>query len=304
MATLWHGTRPAASAGQQNEARGSQIDPATRIGVVALTVGDLGRALAYYQHNIGLAVLSSSGATATLGVGSLPLLRLRETPGARVVRRATGLYHFALRVPTRGDLAQVIQHLWETHTPIGGASDHLVSEALYLSDLDGHGIEIYRDRPRDTWYDAGGNFRMDTVRLDLEGIMRELDAESRAWDGLPEGTDMGHIHLQVADVAAAERFYTQVLGFDRMTGFPSASFVSAGGYHHHIGMNSWAGAGVPAPPENAARLVSYELVLPTADALTAVLANVRAAGVTPAEHAEGWAVRDPSHNLVLLRASA
>ncbi len=113
---------------------------------------------------------------------------------------------------------------------------------------------------------------------------------------------MGHIHLQVADVAAAERFYTGVLGFERMASMPSASFVSAGGYHHHIGMNSWAGAGVPAPPENAARLLSYELVLPTADAVTTVLDRVRAAGVTLDEHVEGWTVRDPSHNLVLLRS--
>jgi catechol 2,3-dioxygenase len=302
MATLWHGTRPPSSAGQRNETNGSLIDPATRIGVVALSVADLARSLAYYQHNIGLTLLSHDGGTATLGVGTAPLLRLHGVRGARVVRRATGLYHFALRVPTRHDLARVIQHLWETNTPVGGASDHLVSEALYLSDPDGHGIEIYRDRPRDTWYDANGTFRMDTIRLDLEGIMGELGPDTPAWAGLPEGTDMGHIHLQVADVAAAERFYTGVLGFERMASMPSASFVSAGGYHHHIGMNSWAGAGVPAPPENAARLLSYELVLPTADAVTTVLDRVRAAGVTLDEHVEGWTVRDPSHNLVLLRS--
>ncbi|HEX6292525.1 MAG TPA: VOC family protein [Herpetosiphonaceae bacterium] len=280
----------------------SIIDPATRIGLVTLSVGDLARALRYYQHNIGLTVLAQADSTATLGVGTTPLLHLREVPGARLVRRATGLYHFALRVPSRRDLARVIRHLIETATPVGGASDHLVSEALYLSDPDGHGIEIYRDRPRSAWYDAIGNFRMDTSRLDIDSILAELDADTPAWEGMPTGTDMGHIHLQVADVVAAEHFYVGVLGMERMTGMPSASFVSAGGYHHHIGLNSWAGVGVPAPPEGAARLLSYELLVPTTEALNAVLDRVRAAGLPLTEQADVWAVRDPSHNLVLLRA--
>jgi catechol 2,3-dioxygenase len=280
------------------------IDPGLTIGLVSLSVADLSRSLTYYRQNIGLSVQSRSGDTATLGVGTTPLLRLREVPGARLVRRATGLYHFALRVPSRPDLARVIRHLWQTDTLIGGASDHLVSEALYLADPDGHGIEIYRDRPRSAWYDANGNFQMDSIPLDIQGILGELGAEVPAWEGLPVGTDMGHIHLQVADVSAAERFYVGVLGLERMAAMPSASFVSAGGYHHHIGLNSWAGVGVPAPPEGAARLLSYELRLPTTDALSTVVDRVRAAGVPLDEHAEGWAVRDPAHNLVLLRTAA
>lgn len=282
----------------------SMIDPGLTIGLVSLSVADLSRSLTYYRQNIGLSVHSQSGDTATLGVGTTPLLRLRQLPGARLVRRATGLYHFALRVPSRHDLAQVIRHLWHTDTPIAGASDHLVSEALYLSDPDGHGIEIYRDRPRSAWYDASGNFQMDSITLDIEGILGELGGEVPAWNGLPPGTDMGHIHLQVADVSAAERFYVGVLGLERMAVMPSASFVSAGGYHHHIGLNSWAGVGVPAPPEGAARLLSYELRLPTIDALSEVIDRVRAAGLPLDEQAEGWAVRDPSHNLVLLRTAA
>ena len=282
----------------------SMIDPGLTIGLVSLSVADLSRSLSYYRQKIGLSVLSQSGDTATLGVETTPLLRLREVPGARVVRRATGLYHFALRVPSRTDLARVIRHLWQTDTLIGGASDHLVSEALYLSDPDGHGIEIYRDRPRSAWYDANGNFQMDSIALDIEGILGELGDEAPAWDGLPLGTDMGHIHLQVADVSAAERFYVGVLGLERMTAMPSASFVSAGGYHHHIGLNTWAGVGVPAPPAGAARLLSYELRLPTTDALSAVVDRARAAGLPLDEQAEGWAVRDPSHNLLLLRAAA
>lgn len=279
------------------------IDPATRVGLVRLSVGNLDRSLGYYQHNIGLAVLDYDSHSATLGAGGTPLLHLRELPGARVVRRATGLYHFALRVPTRLDLAQVIKHLWEGETRVGGASDHLVSEALYLSDPDGHGIEIYCDRPRDTWYDVNGTFRMGTEPLDLESILGELGASAPGWNGMPVGTDMGHIHLQVADVSAADRFYVGVLGMERMAGMPSASFVSAGGYHHHIGLNSWAGVGVPAPPENAARLLSYELVLPTAAAVDAVVERAREANIPLAERAEGWALRDPSHNTIILRTA-
>ncbi len=155
----------------------SLIDSEAKVGTVALSVADLERSLSYYQQSIGLAVLNRSGASAALGVGTTPLLCLHEAPGARVVRRATGLYHFALRVPSRRDLARVIRHFAESGTRIGGASDHLFSEALYLSDPDGHGIEIYRDRPRDTWYDSRGK--------------------------------------QVADIAAAEHFYAEVLVLQR-----------------------------------------------------------------------------------------
>lgn len=279
----------------------TRIDAATMIGAVALSVSSLQRSLAYYQQAIGLTLLSQQRNQAMLGVGSTALLQLHEVPGARVVRRATGLYHFALRVPSRQDLARVIRHFAENDIAIGGASDHIFSEALYLSDPDGHGIEIYRDRPRDTWYDAQGRMPAASNPLDLQGILAELHAGTPAWDGLPSGTDMGHIHLQVADIRAAEHFYLDVLGFERMIGMPTASFVSAGGYHHHIGMNTWAGIGVAAPPEGAARLLSYELLLPGAAALQAVTERVRDAGVPISEHEQGWAVRDPSHNLVLLR---
>lgn len=282
----------------------TQIDSDTIIGTVALSVADLKRSLAYYQQHIGLSVLAQIGDTATLGVGTTPLLHLHEVLGARLVRRATGLYHFAIRVPTRHDLAEVIRHFAESRTPVGGASDHLVSEALYLSDPDGHGIEVYRDRPRSQWYDAQGAIRMATDPLDIRDILSELRGDETPWSGLPQGTDMGHIHLQIANIAAAERFYTGVLGFERIIGMPSASFVGAGGYHHHIGMNTWAGVGVPAPPEGAARLLSYEILLPNQTALDAVIERVRTAGIPLTEHGAGWAVCDPSHNRVLLGVNA
>jgi catechol 2,3-dioxygenase len=280
-----------------------RIDPALAIGTVTLSIADMARSLAYYQQSIGLSVLSQAGGTATLGAGSTPLVHLREAPGARLVRRATGLYHFALRVPTRHDLAQVIQHFIDQRVPIDGASDHHVSEALYLSDPDGHGIEIYRDRPRAEWVDARGNFRMGTDPLDVAGILGELGGQAPAWGGLADGTDMGHMHLQVSDIAAAERFYMDVLGLDRMARMPSASFISAGGYHHHLGMNTWAGVGVPAPPEGAARLLGYELVLPSESALDAVVERVRAADLPIEQEGAGWAVSDPSWNRVVLRAA-
>jgi catechol 2,3-dioxygenase len=279
----------------------SLIDPETTIGAVALSVSSLSRSLAYYQQHIGLSILQSDADSAALGVGGATLLRLHEAPGARLVRRATGLYHFALRVPTRRDLARVLRHFAQSDTPVGGASDHIFSEALYLSDPDGHGIEIYRDRPRDAWYDARGALRGATDPLDIEGILGELEGDEAPWEGLPLGTDMGHIHLQVADIRAAERFYLQTLGFERMIAMPTASFVSAGGYHHHIGMNTWAGIGVPPPPEGAARLLNYEVALPHRAALDATLDRLRAADISLTEQPDGWAVRDPSHNQVLLR---
>jgi catechol 2,3-dioxygenase len=282
----------------------STIDPATRIGAVALSVADLRRSLAYYQHDIGLALLKQRGDQASLGVGGITLLRLQEVPGARLVRRATGLYHFALRVPTRRDLAGALRHFAERGTRIGGAADHLFSEALYLSDPDGHGIEIYYDRPRDFWYDAQGNLGVASDPLDLQDILGELEGDESPWEGLPAGTDMGHIHLQVADIRDAERFYVDVLGFERMIGMPMASFVSAGGYHHHIGMNTWAGVGVPFPPEGAARLLGYEVILPDQNAVSAAIDRIRAASLSLTEEPEGWVVRDPSHNRILLRRSA
>jgi catechol 2,3-dioxygenase len=277
------------------------ISPETKMGQVSLTVSNLDRSLAYYQHNIGLKLQERGGDTAVLGANGTPLLRLKELPGSRVIRRATGLYHFALLVPSRLELARTLQHLIETQTPIGGASDHLVSEALYLSDPDGHGIEIYRDRPRSAWYDESGKFLLDTIRFDVDGVMSELKDGADPWLGIDPATIMGHVHLQVADVDAATRFYVDILGFSLMAGIPMASFISAGGYHHHLGMNSWMGAGAPPPPENAARLLSYEILLPDQAALGEVVDRLAEAGIVPEEQADGLAVRDPSQNTAILK---
>ena len=278
------------------------IDPATTIDMATLTVADLARSLDFYQEQIGLGLQDRDTNAATLGSGSTPLLRLQELAGARPVRRATGLFHFALLVPSRRELARTLAHLLETKTPIDGASDHHVSEALYLHDPDGHGIEIYRDRPRSDWTDASGQFLMNTTPFDADGVMAELAGGAPPWQGLHPDTVMGHIHLRVDNLENARAFYVGVLGFEVMAEMDSALFISAGGYHHHLGMNTWAGVGIPAPPADAARLLSYEMRLPDAAALDAVLARLDAAGHTPIEQVDAWFVRDPAQNGILLRA--
>ena len=279
------------------------IDPATAIGAVHLTIADLPRSRQFYENVIGLHPLRIDDQEALLGVGERPLLYLRALPGARSYRRYTGLYHFALRVPTRAGLAHTLRHLASAQAPFVGFADHHVSEAIYLTDPDGHGIEIYRDRPRSDWADAQGRFFMTTERLDIDDLLSER--WQGAWQGLPDGTDMGHIHLQVADVAEAQSFYTGGLGFGTMIDLSGASFLSAGGYHHHIGLNAWNSSGAPAPPADAARLLAYEVLLPDATALAAVVAAATAAGTPLVEDSAwgGYRVVDPSGNGIVLRAT-
>lgn len=280
------------------------IHPDTHIGTVTLTVADLARSLQFYQETIGLRIQQQNEDSALLGANHKPLLHLQEVPNARPARRTTGLYHFALLVPSRLELARVINHFIETRFAIDGASDHLVSEALYLHDPDEHGIEIYRDRPRAEWVDANGNFRLDTLPLDIRAIMNELsNAPNLPWQGIHPDTVMGHIHLRAAELERTGRFYREVLGFDLMAALPSALFLSAGGYHHHIGMNTWSGVGVPAPTADMATLQSYEIVLPDAESLASVVRRIQNAGIEIAQQDTGWLVRDPSHNSILLRTA-
>jgi catechol 2,3-dioxygenase len=244
------------------------IHPDTHIGLVALTVADLNSSLRYYQNGLGLKLQRREGKTVFLGAGETELLMLREERNGRSVPKTTGLYHFALLVPTRLDLARIFWHLIQTRTPLSGFSDHSVSEALYLTDPDGHGIEIYRDRPRDEWQYPNGKLKITVDPLDAEGLLGEVADDEPIFLGMPAGTVMGHIHLRVANIPAAAAFYAGVVGFEVMAHYgKSAAFLAAGGYHHHLGMNTWAGEGVPLPPEDAWRLLWYEIQ--TAD-LTAV----------------------------------
>jgi catechol 2,3-dioxygenase len=278
------------------------IHPATTIGAVHLTVADLDRALRFYQEALGFQVRQRAGDTARLGTGGPDdLLVLSERPGARPTRRTTGLYHFAVLVPSRLELARSLRQLAQTRTPLQGFSDHLVSEAIYLADPDGNGIEIYRDRPREEWPRKNGRIQMATDPLDLDGILAELERETEPWSGLHPETTIGHIHLHVADLGTAQAFYHGVLGFDliqRLAG--SADFVSAGGYHHHIGYNTWAGVGAPPPPPDAAGLRYFVIRLPNDAELARVADRVRKAGLRLEEIEAGLLTRDPSQNGVVL----
>ncbi len=279
------------------------LHPATQMGRVALTVADLARSVAFYSDVLGFTVLQSATDAATLGVGGTPLLHLREQAGAQPApANATGLYHFAILVPSRADLGRSLLHLAESGYPLGGASDHLVSEALYLSDPDGNGIEIYRDRPRAEWPRKDGVLQMATDPLDLRALLAEAQADARPWTGLPAGTRLGHMHLQVAAIPAARDFYHGVLGFDIVFDWErmGALFVSAGGYHHHLGLNTWQSRGGRPAPAGSAGLRHFTIALPDAAALAPVLARLDRAGVPYQQEADGVALADPWGNRILL----
>ena len=271
----------------------------TRMGPVELTVSDLDRSLHYYRDSIGLGVREQGAGQASLG-GDSDLLVLREVPGARPAPRNTGLFHFALLVPERRDLAAWLAHAIREEVPLTGVSDHFVSEALYLRDPDEHGIEIYADRPRELW--EGQVARMTTEPLDLENLLGELDdPETEPFVRLPGGTVMGHVHLQVAEIPETLRFYRDLLGFDLMASYGSqAAFLSAGGYHHHLGGNTWNSAGAAPPPEGSASLRRATIVLPDSETRDEVARRVADDGQEPEDTPQGPVVRDPSGNRLLL----
>jgi catechol 2,3-dioxygenase len=283
----------------------SVIDPATDVGLLSLTVADLERSLAFYTQAIGLTLLEREGSRAILGVAGQPLLALTEQPGAaewpRGGRSYTGLYHFAILLPTRADLGRWLRHWLELGLGMPGQGDHLVSEALYLEDPDGHGIEMYHDRPRDQWQWDNGRVRMATDPVDIRGLLADAERSGRPWDGVRAGTRLGHLHLQVGDIAQARAFYHDVLGFDVVAEMPSALFVSAGGYHHHIGMNTWHSRGGGPAPANSVNLRHFTVDLPSEAARAAVVTRVDAAGLPHMPVADAIAVQDPWSNTLLLR---
>ncbi|MFA5909579.1 MAG: VOC family protein [Vicinamibacterales bacterium] len=231
------------------------------IGTVSLTVSDLDRSLPFYRDILGFQEISRAGRTSSLSAGGgRPLIELHERRDAVPrPRRSTGLFHFAILVPSRAALGRSLRRLADRQWPLSGAADHLVSEALYLDDPDGLGIEIYRDRPRETWRRANGELAMATDPLDVQGVASEAGADE-PWQGLDADTVIGHMHLHVSRLDEGEAFYCGEIGFAPMVrSYPGALFVSAGGYHHHLGMNTWAGVGAPAPPENAVGLRSFSI---------------------------------------------
>jgi catechol 2,3-dioxygenase len=282
------------------------IHPATRTGAVALTVSDLPRVATFYEQVLGLrAATGDDGRVRLRAAGGGTLVELHGD-GSAPARdpRAPGLFHLALLMPDRRALAMALARLATHGWALDGASDHLVSEALYLSDPEGNGIEIYRDRPRADWPERDGSLAMATLPLDLEDLMAELGDATSVGPQAPAGTTMGHVHLQVSDLADAEAFYVGVLGFEvTVRAYPGALFVSAGGYHHHLGLNTWHSAGSPPVPAGTAGLRSFEVVLPSESELDRVLGRADAAGVEVDPDGPGRLIRDPFGNAVLLRAA-
>ena len=281
-----------------------RIAPDTAIGTVRLTVSDLARSTRFYEQALGLRSAEREGGSVVLTAGGdRVLVELHGNDSAREHDpRLPGLYHIAILVPDRRQLAIALARLGNSRWPLSGASDHLVSEALYLADPDGNGIEIYRDRPRGEWPEQDGTLAMATLPLDLRNLLAELDRAPDVEPLAPIGTRIGHVHLQVSDLTEAESFYAGVLGFDvTVRRYPGALFLSAGGYHHHIGLNTWQSAGAPPPESDSIGLRSFEVLLPTPTELDNVIDRVRPAALDTEPTGGGVLVRDPSGNGVLLR---
>jgi catechol 2,3-dioxygenase len=272
-----------------------ELSASTSVGPVSLTVTRLERSLAFYRDVVGLQVLDRGAGRALLGAGAQTLVVLVEESGARSAAGYSGLYHFALLLAERVDLARWLAHAVRDRVALTGMSDHFVSEALYLSDPDNHGIEIYWDRPRELWEGRVAS-RMTTLPLDVEGLLGELDEPmAERYAGLPTTTRMGHVHLKVARIPETIAFYRDVIGFALMAQLGAhAAFLSAGGYHHHLGANTWESAGVPVSSPGSAALRYATIVLSDQQERDHLLDRVEQAGQKPEEGSGGAIIRDPS----------
>jgi catechol 2,3-dioxygenase len=263
------------------------------LGAVALAVADLDRSVDFYTNALGMTELARDAKTVTLGAGQNPLIHLIEQVGAiQQPTRSTGLYHIAILLPSRVDLGHALLKVDRSGWPFQGFGDHFVSEAAYLADPDGNGLELYRDRPRDTWTWNGDMLNMGTAELDVRGIINEVRTPDPSWH-MPAETVIGHMHLRVGDVAAGDVFYRSLLGFDLMVKIPSAYFFSAGGYHHHLGTNNWQSRGAGAPPADSVGLRWWTVNLPDSAAVSEIESRLTAAAVTTTPVKNGFEARDP-----------
>ena len=271
----------------------SGIDPALRIRAVTLGVSDVSRSVDFYEQALGLRLIERDNGTAMLGSGGEPALVLTGIEGPTALPPgASGLFHVAWLHPSRAALADTLWRLARAHWPLEGASDHGVSEAVYLSDPDGLGIEIYADRPRERWArTADGGVEMVTLPLDLEDLLAQATGEPA--DAVAPGTGVGHVHLKVADVGRASRFYGEDLGFDEQARLPAAAFLGAGGYHHHIGLNSWQSAGAGPAPETAPGLREVLFELSDAGTVSELQQRLADRGDDPVELEDRLVVGDP-----------
>jgi len=272
---------------------GFRLPEATHIGRVRLQVSDLNRSVDYYEKVLGLRVITREGNRAELGPmdEDVVILELNEKPAVRHVARRglLGLYHFAVLLPDRASLGRFIAHLSEIGA-YAGMSDHFVSEAVYLTDPDGLGIEVYADRPRTSWVVEDRQLAMTTKPLDVNSVVEA--AQGAKWNGAPKGTRIGHVHFYVGDLDEAASFYHNGLGFDKIVwSYPGALFVSAGGYHHHVGLNTWA-QGSPVATDDDARLLDWELRLPDAASVDAAAKSIEAAGFDVSRDDKAAVARD------------
>jgi catechol 2,3-dioxygenase len=273
---------------------GYRLPIETKLGAVRLQISNLEKSLDYYERVLGFRVIERSNGLATLGVDDSndALIELRELAGARAVPRRglLGLYHFAILLPDRASLGRFLVHLISLGIQ-PGMSDHLVSEALYLSDPDGLGIEMYADRPRAEWAVLDRQLTMATNPLDARSLIEEANGEP--WTGMPAGTKVGHVHLYVGDIEQAESFYHRGLGLDKVVwSYTGALFLSAGGYHHHLGTNTWA-AGAPPASDKDARLLEWTVIVPSSDDAAAAARNIESRGYSVGSEDGSWTATDP-----------
>ena len=276
----------------------------THIGRVRLQVADLPRSLAFYCDLLGFQQTGSTSGMAQLSAGADQAVRIEllERRGAQPKStRTAGLYHVAIRVPDRAALGMLLQRLLQANYPLQGGADHLVSEAIYLADPDGNGVELYRDRPRTDWPWHGDTVQMSSDPLDAAGIMRDAAEAGMSWQGIHPQTDIGHVHLQVSDLAQAERFFSKLLGLEvTQRSYPGALFMAAGGYHHHVGANIWSSRGASPAPETAAGLSFFELAIPDEASRQQALQRLEAAGVALERHESQMLASSPDGIRVLL----
>ena len=282
--TTEHGIRP----------REYRLPDSTHLGRVRLQVADLDRSIGFYENVLGLRVIRRKSESADLGPHGedREIVHLHQLRTARPVpkRGLLGLYHFAILLPDRASLGRFVAHLGEIGA-YAGMADHNVSEAIYLTDPDGLGIEIYADRPRDAWRYDERQVYMTTDHLNVDDLVRA--AGGRKWEGMPAGTVLGHVHLYVGDIDKAEAFYHDALGFDKVVwSYPGALFMSAGGYHHHLGTNTWA-RGAPAATDADARLLEWEIIVPAAKDAEEAASHVKASGYPIKEENGEWILTDP-----------
>jgi catechol 2,3-dioxygenase len=289
------GARPASPGTYGIAPRDFRLPEATRLGQVRLQIADLDRSLAFYESVLGMRVQRREISVAVLGApgDERPLVELVELAGARPAPRRgrLGLFHFAILLPDRPALGRFVRHLMEAGVP-AGAADHLVSESLYLQDPDNLGVEIYSDRPRAEWRRVGRQLVMATDPFDFEAVANA--GGSAPWAGMPAGTVMGHVHLHVGEISKASEFYSEALGFDRTVWqYPGALFLAAGGYHHHLGTNIWAGSTATPPTARDAQLLEWTIELPTADDIAAVSSSLVRAGHAPERDGQAITIHDP-----------